>query len=196
MGLEDCQESLLRRHAESPFSSAADPGLEVDKDKERLSSLGNVCSSKSELAPHVPIVVVRLKGQIQPIVGSEVANQVAELHDALVGHANLPQLLEILIRNPGGISVHFEREVYDGPESFIRNRLRPFQHEALDLLLIGFQTMVQYRAKSSRAIWAPVGLETAIPTCWISSILNSPICHKILVAPSFALKNSGKFIST
>src|SRR5437870_7683191 len=42
----------------------------------------------------------------------------------------------------------------------------------------------------------PLALDTANPTCWISSMLSSPICQRTLVAPSFALKNSGKFIST
>ena len=42
----------------------------------------------------------------------------------------------------------------------------------------------------------PFAFDTRMPTCWISGIDSSPNSHSALVAASFALKNSGKFIST
>jgi hypothetical protein len=45
--------------------------------------------AKGELPPEVAVIVVRLKGEIQTIVGGEVAHQMNELDDAFISQADL-----------------------------------------------------------------------------------------------------------
>src|SRR5712691_246987 len=93
--------------------------------------------SKSELPPHVPIVVVGLKRQIQPVVRSEITYQVAKLHDPLVGQPCFPQLRNLLIRDGGGIPVDLQRKFDKRPEPSIRNCSCSFHHKLPDLTLVG-----------------------------------------------------------
>ena len=66
------------------------PATQLETQK-RLETCSRVSfRPKSELPPHVPVVVVGLKCQVQAIVGSEITYQMTELHDALIAKFDLP----------------------------------------------------------------------------------------------------------
>ncbi len=153
-----------------------------------LQDLRQSLVSKSELPPHVPIVVVGLKRQIQPVVRGEITYQMAELHDPLVGQPCLPQLRNVLVRDGGGILVDFNANSTSVRSRSSGTAFAPSATNCLTLPSSVFKPWFRIVQKAAVQYGQPLALDTAIPTCWISSMLSSPICQRTLVAPSFALK--------